>query len=45
MRGIYTGLFDRIEQARYHVFDKRIRVPTASRFIIAAGIWLRSRFA
>ncbi|MFM8541157.1 MAG: presqualene diphosphate synthase HpnD [Nitrospira sp.] len=45
MRGIYAGLFDRIEQARYRVFDKRIRVPTVSRLIIAAGIWLRSRFA
>jgi len=45
MRGVYAGIFDRIQQARYRVFDKRIRVPTVSRLVIAAGIWLRSRFA
>jgi phytoene synthase len=45
MRGVYARILERIEQAGYRVFDARITVPPAARLAIAAGIWLRSRFA
>lgn len=45
MRGVYARILDRIERAGYRVFDARISVPPFARLAIAAGIWLRSRFA
>ena len=42
MGGIYFAILQRIEDANYDVFSRRIRVPRPQRAIIALRIWLRS---
>jgi 15-cis-phytoene synthase len=44
MRGIYSGILQRIERSDYQVFGPRIGLSTSQRLAIALGIWLRSRF-
>jgi phytoene synthase len=45
MRGVYARILDRIERSGYRVFEKRISLPPVYRLAIAAGVWLRTRFA
>jgi phytoene synthase len=45
MRGIYSRILERIEQANYQVFGPRISLTTTQRVVIALRIWLRSRFS
>ena len=45
MRGIYSRIFERIEQSNYQVFGPRISLTTTQRVIIALRIWIRSRFS
>ena len=44
MRNMYARILSRIEDSRYRVFGPRISMPPAYRFVLAAGVWLRSRF-
>jgi len=42
MGGIYFAILQRIEQADYDVFSRRIRVPRPHRALIALRIWVRT---
>jgi len=42
MGAIYFGILRRIEQARYDVFSKTIRVPRWRRALMALRLWLVS---
>jgi phytoene synthase len=44
MGGIYFEILQRIERRGYDVFSSRVRVPKPVRALIAAGVWMRSRF-
>ncbi len=42
MGGIYFSILERIEQADYDVFSRRIRVPRPQRAVLALRIWIRT---
>lgn len=44
MRAVYSRILERIERSDHDVFGPRVRLSTASRLALAAGVWLRARF-
>jgi phytoene/squalene synthetase len=40
---IYRALLRAIEARRFRVFDRRIRLSTARRLALAAGVYLRAQ--
>lgn len=44
MRAVYFRILQRIERAKYLPFGPRVRLSTTHRLVVAAGVWLRSRF-
>jgi phytoene synthase len=42
MRGIYSRILSKIEQAGYQVFGPRISLSTTHRLAVALGIWFRA---
>lgn len=45
MRAVYSRILERIERHDFQPFGLRVRLSTSGRLALAAGIWLRSRFA
>ena len=45
MRAVYSRILERIERPGFHPFGPRVRLSTTGRLALAAGVWLRSRFA
>jgi phytoene synthase len=45
MRAVYFRILQRVERADHHPFGPRARLSTAHRLIVAAGVWLHSRFS
>ncbi len=45
MRGVYARILVGIERTDYRVFGPRISLPAPAKLAVAAGVWLRSRFA
>jgi phytoene synthase len=45
MRAVYFRILQRIERAEYIPFGPRVRLSTAHRLVVAAGVWLRARFS
>ncbi len=44
MGAIYLRTLDRIERARYNVFEKRISISRIRKFAVAVRIWLQNKF-
>ena len=45
MRAVYSRSLKKIEKPEHLVFGPRVRLSTPHRLALAAGVWLRSRFA
>lgn len=45
MRAVYSRLLTRIERSDHVVFGPRVRLTTAHRLALAAGVWLRARLS
>ncbi|GBL40596.1 all-trans-phytoene synthase [Nitrospirota bacterium] len=45
MRAVYSRILKKIEKPEHRVFGPRVRLSTPHRLALAAGVWLRSRFA
>ena len=45
MGRIYYALLKAIEWNQFHVFERRLRVPTTRKLLIAFGCWAWSRLA
>lgn len=45
MRAVYSRVLERIERPDFQVYGPRVRLSTSGRLALAAGVWLRSRFA
>ena len=45
MRAVYSRILKKIEKPEHLVFGPRVRLSTPHRLALAAGVWLRSRFA
>jgi phytoene synthase len=44
MRGVYSRILHRIQASDFRVFDRRVTLSTRHRLLVAAGVWLRSRW-
>jgi phytoene synthase len=45
MRAVYFRILQRVERSDHRPFGPRARLSTAHRLVVAAGVWLRSRFS
>lgn len=45
MRAVYSRILEHIGRPDYQPFGLRVRLSTSGRLALAAGVWLRSRFA
>ncbi|HSB43560.1 MAG TPA: presqualene diphosphate synthase HpnD [Nitrospira sp.] len=45
MRALYSRILKRIELPGHQIFGPRARLSTSHRLVVAAGVWLRSRFS
>jgi phytoene synthase len=45
MRAVYFRILQRVERSEHLPFGPRARLSTAHRLLVAAGVWLRSRFS
>lgn len=45
MRAVYSRILERIGRPDYQPFGLRVHLSTSGRLALAAGVWLRSRFA
>ncbi len=45
MRAVYSRLLARIDHGNHPIFGPRVRLATAHRLALAAGVWLRARFS
>jgi phytoene synthase len=43
LSGVYSALLDRIEDANYQVFDRRISLRASEKLLIVAKLWLSAR--
>ena len=45
MRAVYFRILQRIERGEHPPFGPRVRLSTTHRLLVAAGVWIRSRFS
>jgi phytoene synthase len=45
MRAVYFRILQRVERSDHRPFGPRASLSTAHRLVVAAGVWLRSRFS
>jgi phytoene synthase len=45
MRAVYFRILQRLERGAHPPFGPRVRLSTTHRLVVAAGVWLRSRFS
>jgi phytoene synthase len=44
MRAVYSRILQRIQASEFRVFDQRVTLSTRHRLMVAAAVWLRSRW-
>jgi phytoene synthase len=44
MRGVYSRILRQIQASEFRVFERRVTLSTRDRLMVAAGVWLRSRW-
>jgi phytoene synthase len=44
MRAVYSRILERIQASEFRVFEQRVTLATRHRLLLAAGVWLRSRW-
>jgi phytoene synthase len=44
MRAVYSRILERMQASEFRVFEQRVTLSTRHRLLLAAGVWLRSRW-